>query len=183
MLFLKLLKRRLVYIIYNILLLVIAYFVGKLFPMLWFILFFEFIQGAFNYRFHSDTIFEDDPIKAVKWCKIITIIVEVLYLIYCKQADLVLYVNLPQIFFIAFANALLQFVVERAVVKLSMLKNEDRLRMLCKEARLTEEATYRLVLRFVFGKKIKEIAEFECVEIDTIKKSISRSLKKLNFKR
>lgn len=182
MLFLKLLKKRLVYILYNLLILTISYFVDKFFPMLFFILFFELIQGAFKYRFHSDTLFNNNPNKAIKWCKIITIFVEIIYLIYCKKNDISLYANLPQIFFIAFANALLQFYIERAVAKISMLKDEDTLRMLCEEAKLTEESTHRLILRYVYGKKVIEIAEIECVEVDTIKKSISRSLKKLNIK-
>ena len=63
-----------------------------------------------------------------------------------------------------------------------MLKDEDTLRMLCEEAKLTEESTHRLILRYVYNKKVIEIAEIECVEVDTIKKSISRSLKKLNIK-
>ena len=81
---LKLLKGRIIYILYCLLMLVLAFAFNRFFQMLMFILFFEVLQGCFAWRFHADTI-ESDPIKAVKYCKLITVGIEIIYLIFCAK--------------------------------------------------------------------------------------------------
>lgn len=176
----KLLKKRIVFILYCILLLAVAFVLKRFFQMLMFLLFFNLVQNCFSWRFHADTI-EKDPIKAVKYCKIITIVIHILYLIYCKNLDTSLYSNLFIILLIALFNCLTQYVLERIVVKSLKLCDYETLTRMCKEAGLTYEVTSRLVMRYVDHKSIKEIAAIENVEEQTIKMTINRAKKKLNF--
>ena len=176
-----LLRRRIVYITYNIILLSISYFLSRFVQMLVFVLFYNTIQNCFNYRFHSDTIFYDNPIKAVRYCKLITIVVEIIYLCFCKEFEVSVYSNLFIIFLIALLNALLQFYLERVIISSSILHNKSLLLTRCNEIGLTTEAINRLILHYIEHKTIKEIANNECVEIATIKQSIRRSLRKLGL--
>ena len=172
------LKSLITYLIYNAILLTISYFIDRFFQMLIFILFFNFIQNCFMYRFHADTI-EDNPIKAVKLCKIITIAVEIIYLILCKDLDISIYSNLFIIFLIAFINCLLEFAFENYFIKKDVLKDKDKLLMLCEKAKLSNNATQRMLMRFIENKSYEEIANIECVDVESIKKSISRSKKRI----
>lgn len=50
---------------------------------------------------------------------------------------------------------------------------------LCQKANLSKNATDRMILRYVENKTYQEIADLECVDVDSIKKSIMRSRKKI----
>ena len=71
--------------------------------------------------------------------------------------------------------------LEKKIVKTSILKNKDELLEACKNAKLTKEATNRLILKYIDGLKIKQIADLEKVEETTIWQSIRRSRRKLNI--
>lgn len=172
------LKSLITYLIYVIILLTISYFLNRFLQMLIFILFFEFIQNCFRYRFHADTIVAD-PIKAVKLCKVITIIVELIYLAFCSELDISLYSNLLIIFLIAFINCLLEFSIEAFFTKENCLKDKEILLDLCGKAKLSLNATNRMMLRYIENKSYEEIADLECVDVDSIKKSIARSKNKI----
>lgn len=178
MLFKLKVKSLILAIIYNIILLTFSYFLDRFFQMLMFILFFSFIQNCFNYRFHADTI-ESDPIKAVKLCKIITIVVEIIYMIFCKDLDISIYSNLLIIFLIALFNCILEFSLENFFIKQDVLRNKDKLLYLCKKAKLTQNSTDRMVKKYIENKTYEQIADEECVDIESIKKSISRSRNKI----
>ena len=172
------LKSLLIYIIYNILLLTASYFLNRFFQMLLFVLFFNFIQNCFHYRFHADTI-QSDPIKAVRLCKIITIAVEIAYLCLCENLNVSVYSNLFIIFLIAMANCLLEFSIENFFIKTDVLHDKDKLLFLCQKANLTQNATDRMMMKYIENLSYQEIADKECVDIGTIKKSINRSRKKI----
>ena len=59
------------------------------------------------------------------------------------------------------------------------LKDKDKLLTLCRNANLTKNATDRMILKYIEGKSYREIAEMECVDIQTIKISINRSRNKI----
>ena len=171
-------KGILVYLLYNIILLTISYFFGRFYQMLIFILFYSFIQNCFHYRFHADTI-QDDPIKAVNLCKVITIVVEIIYLLLCKNLNISIYSNLFIIFLVALINCLLEFSLRYFIIKKDDLRDKEKLLTLCKNANLTKNATDRMILKYVDGKSYKEIADLECVDVQTIKMSINRSRNKI----
>lgn len=171
-------KDILVYLIYNAILLFVSFLLNRFYQMLIFVLFYSFIQNCFRFRFHADTI-QDDPIKAVRLCKVITIAVELLYLAFCKNLNISIYSNLFIIFLITLSNCLLEFSIENAVVKTDDLRNKEKLITLCNKAHLTKNATDRMVMKYIEGKTYKEIAEMECVDIQTIKISINRSRNKI----
>lgn len=172
------LKSLISYLIYNIILLTLAYFLNRFLQMLIFVFFFEAIQKCFNYRFHADTIIKD-PIKAVRWCKIITICIEIIYMIFCNKLDVSIYSNLFLIFCIAFLNCLLEFALQHLFTKRDCLKNRDELLKSCNNANLSHIAIDRLIMKYIEGKTYKEIAIIEHVDEDTIKKSILRSKNKI----
>lgn len=177
----KLLLNRIGYILYNIVMLLNAYFFNRFFQMLLFILFYNTIQNCFKYRFHSDTLFPDNPIKAVRYCKLITFVVEIVYLAFCKDLDVSIYSNLFVIFIICFMNALLQFYCERTLVTKDIFSDKDKLVQVCKDNKLTDIAINRLVKHYIEKKTIYEIALEEQVEDITIKQSIRRSKRRLGL--
>lgn len=172
------LKSLLIYIIYNILLLTVSYFLNRFYQMLLFVLFFNFIQNCFHYRFHADTI-QSDPIKAIRLCKVITILVEIFYMCFCKDLNISVYSNLFIIFLIAIANCILEFSIENFFIKTDVLRDKDKLLFLCQKANLTQNATDRMMMKYIDNLSYQEIAYKECIDIDTIKKSINRSRKKI----
>ena len=166
------------YILYNVALLTLAYFIDRFYQMLIFVLFYNMIQNCFNYRFHAETL-QSDPVKAVKLCKVITIVVEIIYLIFCKDLDISVYSNLFIIFIITLINCLLELILEMNITKYAVLKDKDKLLELCLKANLSKNATDRMILKYIDGKTYQEIADIECVDIDAIRKSIARSRKKI----
>ena len=176
----KLLIKKLVYVLYNILMLTIAYIVNRFFQMLIFILFYNTLQNCFKYRFHADTIFPNDPIKAVKYCKLITIVVEIIYLIFAKS-NVSVYSNLFIILIIVVLNSLLQFYLERQIINKNILTNKEHVIGICKEYGISDLATNRLIQHFICGKTIIEIASEESVEEHTIKQSIRRTRRKIGL--
>lgn len=178
----KLFYKRLIglleYIIWCIFLLTIAFLLNRFYQMLIFVLFYSFIQNCFKYRFHAESI-QDDPIKAVRLCKAMTICLELTYLAFCKNLDISIYSNLLVIFIIAFINCLIEFSLEHILIKEEYLKDADKLNTLCRNANLTELATNRMILKYVKGMSYQEIADLECVDVESVKKSINRSRKKI----
>ena len=172
------LKSLIGYLIYNIILLTISFLLDRFYQMLIFILFYNFIQNCFRHRFHAETI-QDNPIKAVRLCKVITIIVEIIYLAFCHNLNISVYSNLFIIFVITLLNCLLEFSLEIVLVKTDDLKDKGKLENLCRKAHLTKNATDRMIMKYVEGKTYQEIADLECVDIQTIKISINRSRKKI----
>ena len=182
----KKLKRKLLfdflgYVAYNIIILTIAFFFERFVQMLMFILMFGMIRKGFNYTFHANTIYPDEPIKAGKVCKLITIGVEIIYLIFCKELNVSVYSNLFVIFVIATINALLQFYLERVLNSKALLKNREFILTKGNEVGLSTTAINRLILRYVEGKSIKEIASIECLTEESVKQSLRRSKRKLDL--
>ena len=159
----KLIKARefVFWLLYNILILIIAFLLERFLQMLVFVLLFNFFHNAFNYRFHSDNV-EKDPIKAVRLCKIITIIIEILFLIFCKELDVSLYSNLFIIMCICLGNCFLGFII----VKIYKYKEcpirkgikEDKLITMCDEKGLNELEKSIMVDYYCKGYKLDKIA-------------------------
>lgn len=169
------------FILHCCLILLFASLFNKFFEMLLFILSYQLINNAFYYQFHAETIFSDSAIKATRMCKIISICIELFYLIFCKHFNVSIYANLGLIILVGVMSALVQFYLERVIINQDILKDKNRLLALCNEYNISEEATKRLVMRYIDGMKIREIAEIECVEEKTIKESIRRSKHKMNL--
>lgn len=177
----KMLIRYTIYFVHCLIILGLAYLLNRFFQMLMLILFFNAIQGCFNYRFHTDTIITDDPIKADNLCKLITVVVELVYLAFCKDINVSVYSNLFVIFTIASVNALLQYFLERIIIHSSALRNKDYLEYLCMEYSISTIATKRLIDHYIHKKSYKQIANEEFVEPDTVKQSIIRTKKKIHL--
>lgn len=173
----KLFLKRLNFIIYCLILLGISFVFNRFYQMLIFLLLFNFIQDTFIYRFHADTIIED-PIKALKWCKVITITIHILYLIFCKNLNYSIYSNLCIIILIALLNCLLEFSIQKLIIRNIKLCDYNTLIEMCEKANLSYDVQKRLIMKYIQHKTNKEIAQIECVDEQAIKMTINRSLKK-----
>ena len=174
----KLFIKRLEFLLYCVIMLIIAYLLDRFYQMLIFLLLFNFIHDAFRYRFHADTIIKD-PIKSVRWCKVITIFVHIIYLILCGNLNISIYYNLLIIFLITLLNCLLEYSIHSIIVRNIKLCDCTTLVDMCKQANISYDAQRRLIMRYVQHKSIREIAHSECVDEQSIKISLNRSLKRL----
>lgn len=165
-------------IIYHILLLAFSYFFNKLFQTILFLATFNLFQNCFKYRFHFDYVTESN-IKAMKLCKITTIIIELIYLLMSKNLNLSLFLNFVIIIIISILNCFLGLYITLNNNK-NIYKDKDLLLQVCKQANLTSLATKRIILKYINNKTYTEIALEEKMEIETIKKSINRSRKKID---
>ncbi len=146
--------------------------------MLIFVVCYELIQTPFKYRFHADSI-QSNPSNAVKLCKLITVAVELIYLTLSVVLDISIYLNILLIVYIASLSCFLEYGLKYIVNHKEILKDRNRLIELCNARKITKVACNRLILKYIEGYTYQEIADLECVDIETIKKSISRSRKKL----
>lgn len=128
-----------------------------------------------------DTIFEDNPIDAIKYCKLTTITIEIIYLFFSLKFDLSTYANIFIIILISFINALLQFFLEKTIITKHQLRDKRLLEKLCMENGISQEATKRMIMKYVQGKTAQEIALIEKVELETIKQSLRRTRRKINL--
>lgn len=174
----KQLLQLLVFLIHLLILFFASYFFDKLLQMIMFETLFNAIQNSFKYRFHSDSIIHN-PIKAIRTCKVITISVEIGYLIFCISFSNSIYSNLVIIILISVCNALLQFYIMKTFDLEYDLRDKQRLLEMCKIAHLSNLSINRLILKYIDNKSIKEIANIEGVEEGTIAMSLMRSRNKL----
>ena len=175
----SLLKKRIGYIIYNIFLVVSCFLFNRHVQILIFLLFYDLIQNSFNYRFHADTIFPKEPIKATRYCKIITFGVECLFIVLCKDFHVSVYSNLILILIFSAISALLQNYI--VILRASKENKREALIQKCQEAKLSKYATERVILHYIDHKTCRQIARMENVEVETIKQSIRRSRQKLGL--
>lgn len=168
------LKNILIYVLYRIATIVIAILFNRLFELLLFLIAFRLVRSCFNKQFHAD-ILTESSLKAVRLCRLITISVEMMYLIICINTNITIYSNLIIVISIAALSYFLQYFLERNIINKSILKDKSRLLSICEEHKISLEATNRLVLHYIDNKTINEIALIECVNPETIKQSIRRS--------
>lgn len=179
------LKNFIIYILYNILLLAIAYVFNRFYQMLLFVLIYNFIQNCFTERFHSDSVI-DEPIRATRWCKIITIIVEFIYLIFCKNLNISIYSNLFIIFVICLLNSLIQIFlkyIERTRPPQRYLSkgiSVNELNEICEEHNIVGIEKDILDMYYVKRFKLTKIARILDYSVDGIKKIKYKTLKRIN---
>ena len=134
-------------------------------------------------QFHADTLFPDDAIKATKMCKIISIIIEVFYLIYCKNLNITIYANIFIILFIAFVNALLEFALRNIIIKklnrreniLSIVENdEEKIDAFCKTKGLIN---YSEIIYLFLNNTIETVSEILNIPVRTINNKIDKFIK------
>ena len=172
------------FIIHCIIMLSIAYLFDRLIQMALFILLFKGIQNCFKIQFHADTLFPDDAIKATNICKIISIVMEIFYLIYCKDLVVTIYANIFIIVFIAFVNALLEFSLRNIIIKklnkreiiLSIVENdEEKIEALCdsKGLKNLSETIYLFL-----NNTVEETADILEIDNKTVQRRINTFISK-----
>lgn len=174
------LKETIIYTILTTIVLCVAHIFDVALEMSLFIIYYYFIKGLFSKQFHADTIAKTAT-QAVNLCFTITFLTQLVFIFILVKFDLSFYINI----YLGIALGLLSYIIEdwleKKIVKSSILYNKEELLVACRNANLTKEATNRLVLRYIEGMKVKQIADLENVEELTISQSIRRSRRKLNI--
>lgn len=173
-------KEILIYVLLTTIVLIVAYLFDVLLEMSLFIIYYYFIKGLFIKQFHADTI-TNSPRKAVALCFTITFITQLIFIFLLVKFNLSFYFNIYLGILLGLFSYVLQDYLEKTLINASILKDKAKLLEACKNANLTNLATNRLVLKYVDGLKVREIADLENVEEITILQSIRRSRKKLNI--
>ena len=173
-------KETLIYTILTSIILVVAYLFDVLLEMSLFIIYYYFIKGLFTKQFHADTIAKSAN-QAVILCFTITFLTQLIFIFLLVSFDLSFYFNIYLGIALGLFSYILQDYLEKVLINKSILKDKDKLLEACKNANLSNLATNRLILKYIDGLKIKEIAELENVEEITILQSIRRSRRKLNI--
>lgn len=173
-------KETIIYIILTTIVLCVAYVFDVLLEMSLFIIYYYFIKGFFTKQFHADTIAKTAT-QALRLCFTITFITQLIFIFILIKFELSFYLNIYLGIVLGMFSYILEDWLEKKIVKTSILKNKDELLEACRNAKLTKEATNRLILKYIDGLKIKQIADLEKVEETTIWQSIRRNRRKLNI--
>nr|DAE44626.1 MAG TPA: ECF sigma factor [Caudoviricetes sp.] len=176
------LKNLAIEISYLIVIFLIAFLYDKVFEIFGFILSYSLIRNEFSKMVHGSD-FTKSAHKGIVYCRIITFIVQVVSIIFIIKLNISKYVNVGLAMSLGVVNFFAKDYIEYKYVKYCNIRNidKDTLVKKCREANLSEDAINRMVLKFIEHKSNQEIADLECVEAETIKKSISRSRKRINL--
>ena len=174
------LKETIIYTILTTIVLMMAYIFDVLLETSLFIIYYYFVKWLFNKQFHADTIAKS-PRLAVSLCFTITFLTQLVFVALLISFNLSFFTNLYLGVLLGIFSYGLEDYLERIIRDKSIFNDKDKLLLACKEAKLTKEATNRLIMKYIDGLKIREIAELESVEELTISQSIRRSRRKLNI--
>lgn len=184
----KLIKEYLGFFINCAIILIIAYFFDKFFAMLLFILFVGTIKSCFKIEFHADSLFENEPIKALKYCKFISIFVEIIYLIVSSNLELTIYANIFVIFTFALVNSILEVALETIFLTTTKNRREKILKLLPNDEEKIEEfcnkhclKNYSEILYLYLNNTIEETSEITGVPVRTINNKINKFIKNFNL--
>lgn len=169
-----------IYTILTTIVLCVAHIFDVALEMSLFIIYYYFIKGLFSKQFHADTIAKTAT-QAVRLCFTITFITQLIFVFILVKFDLSFYINIYLGIALGLFSYILEDWLEKVMMNKSILKDKTKLLKACKDANLTKDATNRLILRYIDGLHIKEIAELENVEEATVWQSIRRSRRKLNI--
>ena len=174
------LKETIIYTILTTIVLAISYLFNVLLEMSLFIVYYYFIKNLFTKQFHADTIAHTAR-EAVFLCYTITFVTQLIFITLVASFHISFFVNIFLGIILSICSYVLQDWLERTISLNAILKDETKLLKACTNANLTKEATNRMVLRYIKGKNIREIAHIESVEESTIWQSLRRSRRKINI--
>lgn len=173
-------KETIVYTILTSIVLFVAYIFNILLEMCLFILYYYFIKGLFNKQFHADTITRTAK-SAVRLCFLITFLTQLVFVFILISFKLSYYLNIYIGILLGVFSYIFEDWLEKVIAQRKLLRNEYALIQACKNAHISHNSMNRMILRYIKGYKIRDIARLESVEESTIWQSIRRSRRKLNL--
>lgn len=180
----KLIKEYLGFFINCVIMLVIAYFFDKFFAMLLFIIFVGTIKSCFKIEFHADSLFDNEPIKALNYCKFISILVEIIYLIVSSKLELTIYGNIFVLFAFALVNSILEVSLETIVISTSKSRREKILKIVANDEKEIENLcdkyclnNYSEVIYLYLNNTIEETSEILNIPVRTINNKINKFIR------
>ena len=173
-------KETISYALLTSIVLALSYLFNVLLEMILFIIYYYIIKGLFTKQFHADTI-TTTARAAVKLCYVITFSTQIAFVFILVTFKLSYYINIYLGILLGILSYILEDWLERVIAQRRLLKNEDVLIQACKDANISPIATNRMILRYIKGYKIKEIARLEAIEESAVWQSIRRCRRKLNL--
>lgn len=173
-------KETIVYALLTSLVLALSYLFNVLLEMILFIIYYYIIKGLFTKQFHADII-TTTARAAVKLCYVITFSTQIAFVFILVTFKLSYYINIYLGILLGIVSYILEDWLERVLAQRKLLRNEDALIQACKNAHISHNSMNRMILRYIKGYKIRDIARLESVEESTIWQSIRRSRRKLNL--
>lgn len=156
---------------------ILAYIFNKPYEMFIYIITYTFVRNEFTKAVHGKD-FTSSYAKGIVYCRIITIVVQTISIIFLININISRYVNVLIGILLGIVNFFAKDYLEYHIVKNNLwLMNEETLDGLCVKYNLSDTARKRLKLRYIDKLKMKEIAQIECVEQDSIEEYF-RILKK-----
>ena len=174
------LKETIVYALLTSLVLVLSYLFNILLEMILFIIYYYIIKGLFTKQFHADTITKTAR-SAVKLCYVITFLTQIAFVFILVTFKHSYYINIYLGILLGISSYILEDWLEHTLAQRRLLKNKDILIQACKDANISPIATNRMILKYIEGYKIKEIARLESIEESAVWQSIRRCRRKLNL--
>ena len=174
------LKETIIYSILTTIVLGIAYIFNVLLEIALFIIYYYFIKNLFTKQFHADTIARTAR-AAVFLCYTITFVTQLIFIAIVASFHVSFFINIFLGIVLSICSYILEDWLERTISLNAILKDETKLIQACTNASLSKDATNRMILRYIKGKHIRDIAYMEHVEEATIWQSLRRSRKKLNI--
>ena len=156
---------------------ILAYIFNKPYELFIYIVSYTFIRNEFTKAIHGKD-FTDSSAKAIIYCRLITMVIQSVSIIFLININFLRYVNILLAVSLGVINFFAKDYFEYHLVKTNLwLINEETLEKLVIKNNLTPLAKNRLKMRYIDKKKIREIAELEKVEVESIEEYF-RTLKK-----
>lgn len=168
-------KNILLDLLYYVIVFVCAYFFNKWFEMFCYILTFTIIRGEFTKAVHGSD-FTESHTKAIKYCRRITFVVQIISLIFIISVNISKYINLILAVILGFINFFVKDYIEfHITTKLVFFKgmSEDDIPM-----DLVGTERIIMVQYYVKRYKLDKIAFNVGYSVDNVKKIKSKILKR-----
>ena len=158
---------------------ILAYILNRPYELFVYVISYTFIRAEFSKAVHGKD-FTSSYVKGIIYCRLITMVVQAISIILLISVDISRYVNVLMGISLGIFNFFAKDYLEYHLVKTNLwLMNEQILEDLCVKHNLTDLAKNRLRMRYIEKKKIREIADIEKVEVESIEEFFRKLKKRL----
>ena len=176
-------KEKLIDALYDLLaytvVIILAIVLNKPFELFIYIISYTFIREEFTKAVHGKD-FTSSYAKGIIYCRLITMAIQTISIIYLINIEVSRYVNILCAVSLGALNFFVKDYLEYHLVKTNLwLINEEILDNLCVKHNLSELSRKRMKMKYIDKMKNKEIAEFECVEVESIEEFFRKLKKRL----
>lgn len=172
-------KEIVITLILELIVLSVAFINNLLIEMVLFICLFYFVKNKFSKQFHADILTSNSQL-AVYLCFFITFIIQLVMMKLLVSYRLSFYLNV----ILAIMLGILSYVIEDYLeikINKNPFENAEKLKIFCEVHHLSDLDFNRLKMRYIDNLKIKEIANIEKIEEQSIRQCFQRIKKKVKI--